>query len=68
MRVYVSVCREHMDGVLGRLRRQLQDTQQTLQSSTAELQQLHAEHDTLLERHNKILQESVTKEAELRER
>ncbi|XP_056610766.1 GRIP and coiled-coil domain-containing protein 2 isoform X2 [Triplophysa dalaica] len=60
--------REHMDAVLERLRRQLQETQQTLQSSTAELQQLHVEHDTLLERHNKILQESVTKEAELRER
>ncbi|KAI7808741.1 GRIP and coiled-coil domain-containing protein 2 isoform X2 [Triplophysa rosa] len=60
--------REHMDGVLERLRRQLQESQQTLHSSTAELQQLHVEHDTLLERHNKILQESVTKEAELRER
>lgn len=57
-----------MDAVLERLRIQLQETQQTLQSSTAELQQLHVEHDTLLERHNKILQESVTKEAELRER
>lgn len=33
-----------------------------------ELQQLQVEHDTLLERHNKILQETISKEAELRER
>lgn len=50
------------------LRRRLTESQQGLQSSAAELQQLQGEHDTLLERHNKILQETVAKEAELRER
>lgn len=50
------------------LRSRLQETQQSLQSSTSELQQLQVEHDTLLERHNRILQETVSKEAELRER
>lgn len=50
------------------LRSRLQETQQSLQSSTSELQQLQVEHDMLLERHNKILQETVSKEAELRER
>ncbi len=50
------------------LRSRLQETQQSLQSSASELQQLQMEHDTLLERHNKILQEAVRKEAELRER
>lgn len=50
------------------LRSRLQETQQSLQSSASELQQLQVEHDMLLERHNKILQETVSKEAELRER
>uniref|UniRef100_A0A671T0F0 GRIP domain-containing protein n=1 Tax=Sinocyclocheilus anshuiensis TaxID=1608454 RepID=A0A671T0F0_9TELE len=60
--------REHMEAVVEQLRSRLQETQQSLQSSTSELQQLQVEHDTLLERHNRILQESVSKEAELRER
>ncbi|CAM4608871.1 hypothetical protein PO909_034093 [Leuciscus waleckii] len=60
--------REQMEAALEQLRRRLQETQTSLQCSTAELQQLQTDHDTLLERHNKILQESVSKEAELRER
>ncbi|XP_056088576.1 GRIP and coiled-coil domain-containing protein 2 isoform X2 [Rhinichthys klamathensis goyatoka] len=60
--------REQMEAGLEQLRRRLQETQTSLQCSTAELQQLQTDHDTLLERHNKILQESVSKEAELRER
>uniref|UniRef100_A0A673IAR3 GRIP domain-containing protein n=1 Tax=Sinocyclocheilus rhinocerous TaxID=307959 RepID=A0A673IAR3_9TELE len=60
--------REHMEAVVEQLRSRLKETQQSLQSSTSELQQLQVEHDTLLERHNRILQESVSKEAELRER
>ncbi|KAK7153527.1 hypothetical protein R3I94_007034 [Phoxinus phoxinus] len=60
--------REQMEDALEQLRRRLQETQTSLQCSTAELQQLQTDHDTLLERHNKILQESVSKEAELRER
>uniref|UniRef100_A0A8C1JAW1 GRIP domain-containing protein n=1 Tax=Cyprinus carpio TaxID=7962 RepID=A0A8C1JAW1_CYPCA len=60
--------REHMEAVVEQLRSRLQETQQSLQSSTSELQQLQVEHDTLLERHNRILQETVSKEAELRER
>lgn len=35
------------------LRSRLQETQQSLQSNTSELQQLQVEHDTLLERHSK---------------
>lgn len=57
-----------MEAVVEQLRSRLQETQQSLQSSTSELQQLQVEHDTLLERHNRILQETVSKEAELRER
>ncbi|RXN13845.1 GRIP and coiled-coil domain-containing 2 [Labeo rohita] len=60
--------REHMEAMVEQLRSRLQETQQSLQSSTSELQQLQVEHDMLLERHNKILQETVSKEAELRER
>lgn len=61
-------CREQLVSQVDQLRTRLADSQQSLQSCTAELQQLHTEHDTLLERHNKILQETVSKEAELRER
>ncbi|XP_052004956.1 GRIP and coiled-coil domain-containing protein 2 [Xyrauchen texanus] len=60
--------REHIEAVMQQLHTRLQETQHNLQSSTAELQQLHTEHDMLLERHNKFLQETVSKEAELRER
>lgn len=60
--------RERAEAAVEQLRSRLQETQQSLQSSASELQQLQMEHDTLLERHNKILQEAVRKEAELRER
>ncbi|KAM7407655.1 hypothetical protein PAMA_003406 [Pampus argenteus] len=60
--------REQLSSKIDHLRSRLAESQQSLQSSTAELQQLQNEHDTLLERHNKILQENVSKEAELRER
>ncbi|KAJ8350736.1 hypothetical protein SKAU_G00258660 [Synaphobranchus kaupii] len=60
--------REHMESLIVQLKGRLQDSQQNLQTNCAELQQLQTEHDTLLERHNKILQETVSKEAELRER
>lgn len=60
--------REQLSSQVELLRTRLAESQQSLQSTTAELQQLQTEHDTLLERHNKILQETVSKEAELRER
>uniref|UniRef100_A0A3Q4MAL5 GRIP and coiled-coil domain containing 2 n=1 Tax=Neolamprologus brichardi TaxID=32507 RepID=A0A3Q4MAL5_NEOBR len=60
--------REQLVSQVEQLRTRLVESQQSLQSSAAELQQLQTEHDTLLERHNKILQETVSKEAELRER
>ncbi|XP_071211169.1 GRIP and coiled-coil domain-containing protein 2-like isoform X4 [Salvelinus alpinus] len=60
--------REQMESMVDQYKAKLQDSQQSLAASTAELQQLQMEHDTLLERHNKILQETVAKEAELRER
>lgn len=60
--------REQLSAQVEQLRSRLAESQQSLQSTTAELQQLQSEHDTLLERHNKILQETVRKEAELRER
>ncbi|XP_041700495.1 GRIP and coiled-coil domain-containing protein 2 isoform X1 [Coregonus clupeaformis] len=60
--------RDQMESMVDQYKAKLQDSQQSLAVSTAELQQLQMEHDTLLERHNKILQETVTKEAELRER
>lgn len=68
----VHVCvvsgREQLSSQVELLRSKLTESQQNLQSITAELQQLQTEHDTLLERHNKILQETISKEAELRER
>nr|XP_056717987.1 GRIP and coiled-coil domain-containing protein 2 [Euleptes europaea] len=60
--------REHQEKVIDQLKIKLQDTQHNLQINVAELQALQSEHDTLLERHNKILQETVAKEAELREK
>ncbi|XP_038862955.1 GRIP and coiled-coil domain-containing protein 2-like isoform X1 [Salvelinus namaycush] len=60
--------REQMESMVDQYKAKLQDSQQSLAVSTAEFQQLQMEHDTLLERHNKILQETVAKEAELRER
>ncbi|XP_041739294.1 GRIP and coiled-coil domain-containing protein 2 [Coregonus clupeaformis] len=60
--------RDQMESMVDQYKAKLQVSQQTLAVSTAEFQQLQMEHDTLLERHNKILQETVTKEAELRER
>ncbi|XP_014029407.2 GRIP and coiled-coil domain-containing protein 2 isoform X3 [Salmo salar] len=60
--------REQMESMVDQYKAKLQDSQQSLAVSTAELQQLQMEHDTLLERHNKILQETIAKEAELRER
>lgn len=60
--------REQLVSQVEQLRTRLVESQQSLQSNAAELQQLQTEHDTLLERHNKILQETVSKEAELRER
>lgn len=60
--------REQLSSQVEQLRARLTESQQSLHSTTAELQQLQAEHDTLLERHNKILQEAISKEAELRER
>ncbi|XP_053165196.1 GRIP and coiled-coil domain-containing protein 2 [Hemicordylus capensis] len=60
--------REHMEKVIDQLKIKLQDTQHNLQINATELQALQTEHDTLLERHNKILQETVAKEAELREK
>lgn len=60
--------REQWSSQVAQLKTRLTDSQQNLQSCTAELQQLQIEHDTLLERHNKILQENIGKEAELRER
>ncbi|XP_061923449.1 GRIP and coiled-coil domain-containing protein 2 [Entelurus aequoreus] len=60
--------REELTSQVDQLRSRLAENQKSLQSSTADLQQLQNEHDTLLERHNQILQENVSKEAELRER
>uniref|UniRef100_A0A670J4E2 GRIP and coiled-coil domain containing 2 n=1 Tax=Podarcis muralis TaxID=64176 RepID=A0A670J4E2_PODMU len=60
--------REHMENIIDQLKIKLQDTQHNLQMNITELQSLQTEHDTLLERHNKILQETVAKEAELREK
>lgn len=66
--VHVVSCREQLSSQVEHLKARLAESHQSLQSSTAELQQLQVEHDTLLERHNKILQETISKEAELRER
>ncbi|XP_067151219.1 GRIP and coiled-coil domain-containing protein 2 isoform X3 [Apteryx mantelli] len=60
--------REHLEMMIDQLKVKLQDTQHNLQINAAELQALQSEHDTLLERHNKMLQETVAKEAELREK
>ncbi|XP_040192396.1 GRIP and coiled-coil domain-containing protein 2 [Rana temporaria] len=60
--------REHLQTMLDQVKNKLQDAQHSLQMNTAELQALQSEHDMLVERHNKMLQETVTKEAELREK
>ncbi|XP_008579726.1 PREDICTED: GRIP and coiled-coil domain-containing protein 2 isoform X1 [Galeopterus variegatus] len=60
--------REHLEMLIDQLKIKLQDSQNNLQISVSELHTLQCEHDTLLERHNKMLQETVSKEAELRER
>ncbi|XP_061482747.1 GRIP and coiled-coil domain-containing protein 2 [Rhineura floridana] len=60
--------REHMENLIDQLKIKFQDSQHNLQMNVTELQALQSEHDTLLERHNKILQETVAKEAELREK
>uniref|UniRef100_A0A8C5RMD7 GRIP and coiled-coil domain containing 2 n=1 Tax=Laticauda laticaudata TaxID=8630 RepID=A0A8C5RMD7_LATLA len=60
--------REHMEKVIDQLKIKLQETQHNLQTNMVDLQTLQSEHDALLERHNKILQETVAKEAELREK
>lgn len=57
-----------METMVEQLRFKLQESQLIAQSCNAELQQLQTEYDTLLERHNKILQQNIAKEAELRER
>nr|XP_009943824.1 PREDICTED: GRIP and coiled-coil domain-containing protein 2 [Opisthocomus hoazin] len=60
--------REQLEMVIGQLKVKLQDAQHNSQMNASELQALQSEHDTLLERHNKMLQETVAKEAELREK
>ncbi|XP_026563144.1 GRIP and coiled-coil domain-containing protein 2 isoform X1 [Pseudonaja textilis] len=60
--------REHMEKMIDQLKIKLQETQHNLQINVVDLQTLQSEHDALLERHNKILQETVAKEAELREK
>ncbi|TRY91696.1 hypothetical protein DNTS_003340 [Danionella cerebrum] len=60
--------REQLECLLEQLRGRLQETEQNLQSSTMELEQLQHTHSTLLERHTSTLQESVSREAQLRER
>ena len=54
--------------LIDQLKLKLQDTQNSLQISASELQALQCEHCALLERHNRMLQEAVGKEAELREK
>ncbi|XP_017939659.1 GRIP and coiled-coil domain-containing protein 2 isoform X1 [Manacus vitellinus] len=60
--------REQLEMVIDELKVKLQDAQHNSQMNASELQALQSEHDTLLERHNKMLQETVAKEAELREK
>ncbi|KAJ7406952.1 GRIP and coiled-coil domain-containing protein 2 [Willisornis vidua] len=60
--------REQLEMVIDQLKAKLQDAQHNSQMNASELQALQGEHDTLLERHNKMLQETVAKEAELREK
>lgn len=57
-----------MEKVVEQLKIKLQETQHNLQTNVVDLQTLQSEHDALLDRHNKILQETVAKEAELREK
>lgn len=57
-----------METMLEQLRSKLQESQLNAQSCNVELQQLQTEYETLLERHNKMLQQTITKEAELRDR
>ncbi|XP_078401682.1 GRIP and coiled-coil domain-containing protein 2 [Cetorhinus maximus] len=60
--------KEHLQKVVDQLKAKLQESQCNLQVSVGELQALQLEHDMLLERHNKNLQETVSKEAEIREK
>ncbi|KAF4799927.1 GRIP and coiled-coil domain-containing protein 2 [Turdus rufiventris] len=60
--------REQLETVIDQLKVKLQEAQHNSQMNASELQALQSEHDTLLERHNKMLQETVAKEAELREK
>uniref|UniRef100_A0A8C8AGR0 GRIP domain-containing protein n=1 Tax=Otus sunia TaxID=257818 RepID=A0A8C8AGR0_9STRI len=60
--------REQLEITIDQLKVKLQDAQHNSQMNASELQALQSEHDTLLERHNKMLQETVAKEAELREK
>lgn len=66
--LFLSSCREQLEMVIDQLKVKLQDAQHNSQMNASELQALQSEHDTLLERHNKMLQETVAKEAELREK
>lgn len=54
--------------LIDQLKIKLQDTQNNLQINVSELQTLQSEHDALLERHNRMLQETVSKETGLREK
>ncbi|XP_048453680.1 GRIP and coiled-coil domain-containing protein 2 isoform X2 [Rhincodon typus] len=60
--------KEQLQKVVDQLKAKLQETHCNLQVNAGELQALQLEHDLLLERHNKILQETVSKEAEFREK
>ncbi|XP_053937455.1 GRIP and coiled-coil domain-containing protein 2 isoform X2 [Cuculus canorus] len=60
--------REQLEMVIDQLKVKLQDALHNSQMNASELHALQSEHDTLLERHNKMLQETVAKEAELREK
>uniref|UniRef100_A0A8D0TGG1 GRIP and coiled-coil domain containing 2 n=1 Tax=Sus scrofa TaxID=9823 RepID=A0A8D0TGG1_PIG len=60
--------REHLEMLIDQLKIKLQDTQNNLQVHVSELQALQSEHDALLERNSRLLQETVSKEAELREK
>uniref|UniRef100_A0A663LR89 GRIP and coiled-coil domain containing 2 n=1 Tax=Athene cunicularia TaxID=194338 RepID=A0A663LR89_ATHCN len=60
--------RQQLEIAIDQLKVKLQDAQHNSQMNASELQALQSEHDTLLERHNKMLQETVAKEAELREK
>ncbi|GCC24572.1 GRIP and coiled-coil domain-containing protein 2 isoform X2 [Chiloscyllium punctatum] len=60
--------KEQLQKVVDQLKAKLQETHCSLQANAGELQAVQLEHDLLLERHNKILQETVSKEAEIREK